>query len=75
MTFMKHANIQAWQHIQIKKIIVCMTRLHKNNHDSWTNMFNLKLISTKKFYNFPKGSRFKFYDIVNKCSSLKFKPY
>ncbi len=52
-----------------------MTRLHKNNYDSWTNMFNLKLMSTNKFYNFHKGSRFKVYDIVHKCSSEKFKPY
>ncbi len=35
-----------------------MTSLHKNNHDSWTNMFNLKLMSTNKFYKFHKGSRF-----------------
>lgn len=38
-----------------------MTRLHKNNHDPWINMFNLKLMSTKKNYNFHKGqcSRFR----------------
>jgi hypothetical protein len=48
-----------------------MTRLHKNNHDSWTNMFNLKLMSNNKFYNFHKGSRFMIlYTSVQKVKTL-----